>query len=143
MNAPRYVIDTSVFIELARGDRGNARVRDWLSRIPPKARVLCPVVAAGALLGISRLPTRPAQRRELRELRRSRKWDWLDITEDTARRWAAMIDAAPVGRAQKNNDAWIAAVALQRGAVVLTRDLGDFAPYGVPTVDPWEAPFPA
>jgi predicted nucleic acid-binding protein len=34
-------------------------------------------------------------------------------------------------------DAWIAATAMARGLTIVTRNMRDFAPMGVRTVDPW------
>jgi predicted nucleic acid-binding protein len=37
-------------------------------------------------------------------------------------------------------DGLIAATALVHGMIVVTRNVNDFAPTGVPTLDPWAAP---
>jgi toxin FitB len=37
-------------------------------------------------------------------------------------------------------DAFIAATALVHGMTIVTRNLADFAPIGVPLVNPWGAP---
>jgi len=40
-------------------------------------------------------------------------------------------------------DGMIAAIAASRGAVVATRNVADFAGFGVEVVNPWDEPAPA
>ena len=49
-----------------------------------------------------------------------------------------MLARPPAGGGQ-TADTQIAAVAAVHGMTVATRNLGDFAPFGVPLVDPWTA----
>ena len=140
--ARRFLLDADVFIEWTRNTRGNTRVRDWVNRIVPRLRILCPIVLGETLRGVDNAPSRSLRQRELRELRRSRKWGQVDITDDTAAVWAAMMNAAPVGSAQPNNDSWVAALALRHRLTVLTRNRRHLSLYGVDTIDPWSAPWP-
>ena len=59
-----------------------------------------------------------------------------DIAEHAGRLRAA---AEAQGFVVKPIDALIAASAAARGATIATRNIRDFAPLGVPTVDPWAA----
>ena len=59
-----------------------------------------------------------------------------DIAEDSGRLCAA---AAMAGREIDPLDTLIAACALSRAALVATRNIKDFAPLGVPLIDPWSS----
>jgi predicted nucleic acid-binding protein len=58
----------------------------------------------------------------------------LPVDAAVARRCAALH----VPRTQPHNDALIAATALVHGMTVVTRNVADFAPTGVPILNPWE-----
>ena len=48
-----------------------------------------------------------------------------------------VVERERVGRPLSGFDGLIAAIALVRGAAIATRNVGDFAERGVPTVNPW------
>jgi predicted nucleic acid-binding protein len=66
------------------------------------------------------------------------EWDYaerlLPIDAPTARRWGELS----AGRSLPVIDGLLAATALERGLIVVTRNIGDFASTGVPLLDPWQ-----
>ncbi|MBX7133928.1 MAG: hypothetical protein K1X67_14745, partial [Fimbriimonadaceae bacterium] len=59
---------------------------------------------------------------------------------DAALVWGELMGTGDAtGRQHPIIDTQIAAIALVHGLTVVTRNLRDFAPLGVATVDPWQA----
>ncbi len=64
----------------------------------------------------------------------------VDIDADVAEQAGRLrASAASQGANADPMDAFIAACAIARGASVATRNLRDFAPFGVALIDPWAA----
>jgi len=134
-----FLLDTNVLSELRRPERAAATVIAWASAVDP-AELYISVISvleleSGALL-VGRRD--PGQETVLRR--------WIDGTViptfgdrilpvdiSVARRCAALHvpDKRPAA------DALIAATALVHRLTIVTRNIGDFAPMGVPLVDPW------
>jgi predicted nucleic acid-binding protein len=139
----RYVIDTNVISEVRRTSPALA-VRRWWDRQIDQALFLTATVAGEILTGVELLP----QGRKRQELAR-----WAELVlgttfagrilpfdEGAARAYAQLIAKARAqGRTVGFADAQIAAVALDQGMTVVTRDVTDFAIFGVPLVDPWSS----
>lgn len=137
------LLDTNVLSELLRGQPEPA-VLHWFAGQPATALFTSAVTQAEMLLGAEQLPA--GQRREkLRAALRAM------FAEDFAGRiWAFDSDAAPhfaqvvdvrrrAGRPISQFDAQIAAIALQRGAALATRNTADFEGCGLALVNPWLA----
>ena len=60
----------------------------------------------------------------------------LPIDQTVALRLARL----PVPDPRPERDAYVAATALVHGMTVVTRNVADFEPTGVPTLDPWTLP---
>jgi predicted nucleic acid-binding protein len=134
-----FLLDTTVISELRRPERAASTVIAWASAVDSAAMYISVIsvleLDAGALL-VGRRD--PAQGTVLRR--------WIDGTVSptfadrilpvdltVARRCAALHvpDKRPAA------DALIAATALVHSLSVVTRNVADFAPMGVPLVDPW------
>jgi predicted nucleic acid-binding protein len=117
-------------------------VRRWFERQDAGALYLTTTVLCELAEGVERLPA-GRRRRDLE--------DWLDgLVEIDFRGRILALDIAAArlfgrlaatawaqGRRPHMGDAQIAAVAAANGFAVATRDATDFAPFGVPLVDPW------
>lgn len=139
-----FLLDTNVISELRKAGDGkaDANVVAWLSSVDATTFYLSAVTLMEIELGILRIERRdPAQGAKLRA--------WMDrhILPEFANRTlpvdtAVALRCAPlhVPDPRPERDAFIAATALAHGMTVATRNVADFAPTGVPLLNPWDAP---
>jgi predicted nucleic acid-binding protein len=133
-----YLVDTVVLSEL-RKRRRNSNLVAWLGAVDPADLFLSAVTVGEIELGIERQRTaNPPFAAELAA--------WLEATVGVygerilaldvavARRWGRL--AARIGN--KGLDLAIAATALEHGLTVATRNVSDFTPTGVATLNPFE-----
>jgi len=138
-----YLLDTNVLSELrkATGGRADSEVTRWASGVVPSSLFLSVLTVLELDLGWLRVRRRdPVQGAVLRA--------WLDnhvlptfedrifpITTTIARVCARLHIPDP----RPERDALIAATALVHGMTVVTRNVADFEPTGVPIINPWLA----
>ena len=136
-----FVLDTNVVSELRKAKAGKAdkNVTAWAVSVPPGGLFLSAItileLETGALLFERRDPAQGAILRA-----------WLDghVLPAFAGRVLA-IDTAVAQRCARlhvpdpraDRDALIAATALVHGMTVVTRNVTDFEPTGVPILNPW------
>jgi predicted nucleic acid-binding protein len=136
-----FVLDTNVVSELRRAKSGKAdpNVVAWASGVPYGSLFISAITVLELEMGVLQVERRDSgQGRVLRE--------WLDnyvipvfhdrilpINTAVARRCARLHIPDP--RAER--DALIAATALVHGMTVVTRNVDDFEPTGVPLLNPW------
>jgi predicted nucleic acid-binding protein len=136
------LVDTNVVSELrkARAGKADLNVVAWSRSVRPRDLYLSVVtlqeIETGVLLRERADPRQGVVLRRWLEARVLRGFAGriLPVTIPIARRCAALHvpDPRPV------RDALIAATALVHGLTVVTRNAKDFAPTGVPTIDPWQ-----
>ena len=121
-----------------------ARTRNWLEVVEDEQLFFSVISLAEICKGIAKLP---------KSKKRTQLQDWLDstlrpwfagrvlpITEPIAEqmgRWAGEWEVK--GRTVKIADGLIAATALEHELTVVTRNVKDFAGFGVEIFNPWEA----
>lgn len=139
-----FILDTNVISELRKAGDGkaDANVVAWLSSVDAGTLYLSAITLMEIELGVLRIERRdPVQGARLRA--------WVDhrILPEFADRTlsvdlAVALRCAPlhVPDPRPERDAFIAATALVHGMTIVTRNLADFAPIGVPLVNPWDAP---
>ncbi len=137
------LLDTNVLSELLR-TRPEPAVQRWVDAQPPLSLHVSALTQAEMLLGARQMPAGK---------RRQGLWAALDVifAEDFAGRiwpfdgaaaaqFAALVDTRRrAGRPISQFDAQIAAIALQRGARLATRNIRDFEGCGLGLFDPWQA----
>lgn len=138
-----FVLDTNVVSELrkAHTGRADARVMAWAAGVPATQLFVSVITVLELETGVLQVERRdPRQGKVLRA--------WLDnhvlrafhdriLPVDAAVARCCARLHVPNPRAER--DALIAATALVHGMTVATRNVADFAPTGVPTLDPWAA----
>lgn len=137
------ILDTNVVSELIRATP-HPGVRAWVNSRPSTQVATTAITAAEMHYGVSRLPA--GHRRQqlavavsalLNDVLRGRI---MPFDERAARRYADVIAGREhAGRPIGVPDAQIAAICLELGAVLATRNVKDFEETGVALVDPWHA----
>lgn len=135
------VADTNVLSEPLRR-RPDARVLAWLAAHETDLAVTT-VTVSELLYGAQRLSTgrrRTALLEAIDALVRDSR-DRLLVFDGAAARAAAELRVARdrAGRPTSTEDLMIAAIAQAHGAVVATRNVGDYEGFGVGVVNPWAA----
>ena len=138
-----FVLDTNVVSELrkARTGRADARVMAWAQSVDAADLYVSAITIMELELGVLAIERKDAAQGAM--LR-----SWLDqqvLPEFTNR--ILPVDTAVAQRCARlhvpdrrsERDALIAATALVYGMTVVTRNVADFVPTGVRTVNPWEA----
>lgn len=140
-----FLLDTNVVSELrkARAGKADARVTAWAASVPGGHLFISAITLLELEMGVLLVERRdPAQGAMLRA--------WLDMqaapafherilpVDATVARCCAHLHV-PDPRAER--DALIAATALVHGLTVVTRNVGDFRPTGVPLLNPWAQQF--
>jgi len=133
-----YLIDTNVISQLRRRGKADASVLQWFNRTPEALMAISVVTIAELEAGVRRVERRdPAQgalmRRWVEGILAAFAGRTEGIDSDIARICGGLHSPDP----RPASDAWIAATALARGWSVVTRNVKDFTPMGVATVDPW------
>ena len=131
-----YLLDTNVVSEL-RKPKPHQGVVEWVRNAPDESLYLSAVTVGEIQAGIE--ITREQDSEKAREIE-----DWLDsvaqtynvLAADTSifRRWAQLMHRRSDHHLE---DALIAATALVRNLTVVTRNVGDFKPFGVVLINPF------
>ncbi|MBV9507693.1 MAG: type II toxin-antitoxin system VapC family toxin [Acidobacteriia bacterium] len=139
-----FLFDTNVVSETSRL-RPEPRVTDWVARQPNEALFLSVLTIGELRRGFITAPD-PQRRDRLERWLETDVLQWfegriLPVTREIADRWG-VIDGTCQLRGTKANtvDGLIAATALEHGLTVVTRNVKDFALFGVPFLNPWEEP---
>ncbi len=136
-----YLLDTNVVSELRKVHNGRADVNValWADRVDASDLFLSAITVQEIEIGVLL-----AERRDAVQGAVLRTWlerqvlpafmgRILSVTTDVARRSARLHVPDP----RPLRDGLIAATALTHSMTVVTRNLTDFAPTGVPTLNPW------
>lgn len=136
-----FLLDTNVISELRKAGDGkaDANVVAWLSGVGATTLYLSAITVMELEFGILRMERRDASQG-------AKLHAWMDghilpefserilpVDKAVALRCASLHVPDP----RPERDALIAATALVHGMTVVTRDLADFEPIGVPLLNPW------
>jgi len=138
-----FLLDTNVVSELrkAKAGKAHARVAAWATKVTAGSLYLSAITLLELEMGVLQIERRdPAQGAVLRQ--------WFDsqvlpafsgrvLSVDTA--VALQCARLHVPDKLSERDAMIAATALVHGMTVVTRNVADFEPSGVPVLNPWLA----
>lgn len=135
------VLDTNVVSEGMRA-APHAQVEAWLRKIEPAELAVTAITVAEILYGLALLPR--GRRRTDLEMRF--KSFVANVIEDrvlafdaAAAEHYAVIAATrrAAGKPTSQSDAMVGAIAAAHGCAVATRNVADFADFGVAVLDPW------
>ena len=138
-----FLLDTNVISELRKAGDGkaDANVVAWLSSVDATTFYLSAITLMEIELGILRIG-----RRDSVQGARLRAWMDRHILPEFADRTLPVDTAVALRCAslhvpdpRSERDAFIAATALVHGMTIVTRNVADFAPAGVPVLNPWDA----
>ncbi len=137
-----YLLDTNVISELRKSPgRVDARAASWGASLAATDQFLSVVTVFELELGLLLIERRDATTGHM-----LRRWfdevvlgDFGDRTFVVDREIARTAARLHVPDPRPERDALIAATAIVHGLTVATRNVADFAPMGVPVVDPWES----
>ena len=137
-----YLLDTNVVSEL-RKRRPHPAVVAWLEPVSDPELHLSAVTIAELQVGveITRMQD-PAKAAEIEAWvdQVADTWNVLPMDVRAFRAWARLMH----GRSDEAlEDAMIAATAQVHGLTVVTSNLRDFLPFGVPTLDPFKPAIPS
>ena len=139
-----YLLDTNVLSELRKAGDGKAdpKVVAWLSSVDAANFYVSVISLMELEVGILRVERRDSPQGErLRTWMRTRVLPefserTLPIDQTVALRCARLHVPDP----RPERDAYVAATALVHGMTVVTRNVADFEPTGVSTLNPWTPP---
>lgn len=138
-----YLLDTNVLSELRKAGDGKAdpNVVAWLSSVDAAEFYVSVISLMELEVGILRVERRDAPQGE-----RLRTWMHTRILPEFSERTLPIEQAVALRCARLHvpdprpeRDAYIAATALVHGMTVVTRNVADFEPAGVHTLNPWIA----
>jgi predicted nucleic acid-binding protein len=141
----KYLLDTNVVSELRKSEaRASPAVRSWALGQATTDLCISVISVMEIEIGIGRL-----ERRDQEQGRVLRTWlerrflvafasRILPVDLDVVRRAATMHVPDP----RPERDVLIAATALTKDLVVVTRNMSDFDPLGVDVLNPWKADSP-
>jgi hypothetical protein len=136
-----FVLDTNVVSELRRPEKADPEVLTWASAAPLASFFLSSITVLELELGTLLMERKDTdQGAVLRAWMDRQVLPWFEgriLAVDTAVAQRCARLHVPNPRAER--DALIAATALVHGMTVATRNVADFAPTGVRTVNPWGA----
>jgi toxin FitB len=131
-----YLLDTNVVSELRR-TRPHGGVMAWLSSVPEAELHISAVTIGEMQVGVELTRRNDiAKAAAIEQFLDQVVSNFVILPMDAAmfRLWAKLMQHKPV---QLSGDAMIAATALVKGLKVATRNVKDFEPFGVETVNPF------
>lgn len=138
-----YLLDTNVISELRKAKTGkiDRRVKAWAKGVVPSALFLSSISILELEIGILLV-----ERRDRSQGMHLRAWMEEHVLPTFADRILAVDTAVArncaalhVPNPRSDRDALIAATAFVHGMTVVTRNVDDFEPTGVPILNPWQA----
>jgi len=136
------ILDTNVISEPLK-PAGDANVLAWLDQQDIETLYLTAITVAELRFGIAALPLGAKKRRLQEDFEETIlslfSGRILPFEEESTYAYAKIrAEAKSVGKAIAITDGFIAAIALQRGFQVATRDTSPFAAAGISVINPWE-----
>ncbi|MGC3953791.1 MAG: type II toxin-antitoxin system VapC family toxin [Propionicimonas sp.] len=139
----RYLLDTNVLSELRKREGiADRNVVGWAAAQDAEQLFVSVISVMELDLGIRLVERRdPAQGKVLRTwLDRAVLGDLADRILPVSLDIALRVAALHVPNPRPERDAYLAATALSHGLTMVTHNVADFEPTGVPLLNPWQPP---
>jgi toxin FitB len=138
----RFLLDTNVVSEFAK-EQVNPGVLDWLAHGDEREMAISVVTVGEIEKGIAWMPRGKRQRKLESWLESALLPRFhgriLPLEVADLRRWGQMVGSAlRAGAPLPQMDALIAAVGLNRGMILVTRNTADFERTGIEMLNPWQ-----
>jgi len=131
----KYLVDSNVFFQAIRR-RGDPKVKAWFAQLLPIQVYLSPILVAEYLAGVFKPPVVEARRAEIRLLRLAlAQHSYVGIDYRASARFGVL--KGRLKQTVDNHDVWLAALALNNGLTVATRNERHFRAIGVPVFNPF------
>ncbi len=137
-----YLLDTCVISELVK-PKPDLRVTQWVRSLDEENLFLSVITIGEIQKGISKLPDGRKKKHQLQnwlsnELQERFKERILEITIGTARVWGQVLGACEKkGVTLPAIDSLIASQGIFHKMTIVTRNISDMEPSGVPLFNPW------
>ena len=134
-----FLLDTNVVSEIRKGQKMDANVSAWSSQQSPSTLFLSVITVMELRMGILAKARKDKEQGQILE-----KWMNRHVLPAFSGR-ILPVDLAVANQCavlhvpdpRSDRDALIAATALVHGLTVVTRNVQDFVPTGVPVINPW------
>lgn len=141
----KYLLDTCVISELV-AKQPNARVLEWIDSVDPDGVFLSVITIGEITKGVEKLPN-SKRKQELtdwleNELLIRFQENLIELDVNILIRWGQLnAELESNGQKMPAVDSLIAATALSRGLILVTRNEADFAETDVEILNPWKRLF--
>jgi tRNA(fMet)-specific endonuclease VapC len=138
----KYLLDTCVISELV-AKQSNARVLEWIDSVDPDGVYLSVITIGEIAKGIEKLPN--SKRKQAlndwleNELLIRFQENLIELDVNILIQWGQLnAELESNGQKMPAIDSLIAATALNRGLILVTRNVPDFDGTGVEILNPWK-----
>lgn len=137
-----FLLDTNIISETVR-PRPEARVIEWLEQQSPEELFLSALTIGELMRGACKV--KETLRREKltkwieEDLRHQFESRLLAFDDASARVWGQLMgNGDRTGKTPSAFDAQIAAIAIERGLILVTRNISDFESFELEILNPWD-----
>ncbi|MEE4209111.1 MAG: type II toxin-antitoxin system VapC family toxin [Parvularcula sp.] len=137
-----FLLDTNVISETVR-PKPEQRVLDWLEHQSPEELFLSAMTIGELMRGACKVKEKPRRNKLTKwieeDLRRQFENQLLPFDDSSARIWGELMgNGDRTGKTPSAFDAQIAAIAIDRGLVLVTRNVTDFDRFELEILNPWD-----
>ncbi len=137
-----FLLDTNVISETVR-PKPEPRILDWLEHQSPEELYLSAMTIGELMRGACKVKEKVRRDRLTtwieEDLRRQFETRLLPFNDSSARIWGELMgNGDRTGKTSSAFDAQIAAIAINRGLVLVTRNVKDFERFDLEILNPWD-----
>jgi len=139
-----FLLDTNIISETVR-PKPEQRVLDWLEHQSPEELYLSAMTIGELMRGACKVKEETRRDKLTKwieeDLRRQFETRLLPFDDPAARVWGELLgNGDRTGKTPSAFDAQIAAIAIDRGLALVTRNVRDFDKFDLQILNPWDEP---